>query len=173
MGTLAYMALEQAEGKTLDHRSDIFSMGIILYKMATGRLPFRGETTAALLASIIKDTPPFVTELNTGLPRDLARIIRRCLLKDPEDRYQTAKDLRNELKELKREVESGEALETVTAPRTRGRRFVVALVATPAALSVLASYLIQRRMHEPIKARFTQLTSRPGEEVFSKRFGRR
>ena len=111
LGTVAYMSPEQAEGKSTDHRSDIFSIGIILYEMATGQRPFQGDTTASMLSSILRDTPSSVTELNPAFPRDLSKIIRRCLVKDVEHRYQTSKDVRNELEELKREVDSGEVLE--------------------------------------------------------------
>src|SRR3990172_3572461 len=114
VGTVVYMSPEQAEGKALDSRSDIFSLGIVLYEMATGERPFQGETTASVLSSILKDTPKSVTEINPALPSLVGRIVRRCLVKDAENRYQTAKDLRNELQELKREVDSGEVQESVT-----------------------------------------------------------
>ncbi len=117
LGTVAYMSPEQAEGKSIDHRSDIFSIGIILYEMVTGERPFKGDTTPSILSSIIKDTPASVTDVNPALPRDLGKLIRRSLSKNPEDRLQTAKDLRNELKELKLEVESGSV---VTAERVAG-----------------------------------------------------
>jgi len=83
--------------------------------MATGQRPFQGETATAVLSSIRKDTPASITEVNPSLPPLLARIIRRCLAKDPERRYQTSKDIRNELEELKQDVESGDAL-VGTAP---------------------------------------------------------
>jgi Tol biopolymer transport system component len=108
VGTVSYMSPEQAEGKPVDHRSDIFSLGVMLYEMATGERPFKGDSSVSTLSSILRDTPRPVTEINPGLPRDLAKIIRRVLTKDPEHRYQTAKDLRNELEELKRELDSGE-----------------------------------------------------------------
>src|SRR5215467_3177673 len=107
IGTTMYMSPEQAEGRLVDARSDIFSLGIILYEMATGRLPFHGETNVAVLSSILKDNPPLITELNSEQPRDLARIVKRCLAKDPEQRYQNGKDLRIELEELKEAAESG------------------------------------------------------------------
>jgi len=108
MGTAPYMAPEQLEGREVDHRADIFALGIVMYEMATGRRPFAGDSSAALVSSILRDTPPTVTDINEGLPRHLARIIQHCLEKDPEARYQSAKDVRNELKSLRREVDSGE-----------------------------------------------------------------
>jgi non-specific serine/threonine protein kinase len=78
LGTTMYMSPEQAEGRSVDPRSDIFSLGIILYEMATGRLPFHGETNVAVLSSILKDNPPLITELNSEQPRDLARIVKRA-----------------------------------------------------------------------------------------------
>jgi serine/threonine protein kinase len=108
IGTVAYISPEQAEGKPFDERSDIFSLGIVLYEMATGDRPFKGATTVSTLSSIIKDTPAPATNLNRNLPRDLGRIIRHALAKDPERRYQTAKDLRNDLEDLKETLGSKE-----------------------------------------------------------------
>ena len=108
VGTVMYMSPEQAEGKTVDSRSDVFSLGIILYEMATGRRPFEGDTQMSILSAIMRETPKPVTEVRPGLPRELAKIVNRCLAKDPEDRYQAAKDLRNDLRALKNELTSGE-----------------------------------------------------------------
>ena len=105
VGTVAYMSPEQAEGKPIDHRTDIFSLGVMLYELATGERPFQGDTSISVLSSIIKDSPPAVTALRPSLPQDLSRIIHRCLVKDADHRYQTAKDLRNELEDLKRETD--------------------------------------------------------------------
>ena len=104
LGTVAYMSPEQKKGRAIDSRSDLFSLGIILYEMAKGRgqRPFLGPMSAAM----IRDMPPSVTELNA----DLVRIICRALAKDPERRYQTAKDVRNDLEELKASLDTGEAL---------------------------------------------------------------
>ncbi len=107
VGTVAYMSPEQAEGKPVDPRSDVFSLGVVIFEMATSQRPFKGDTQVSLLSSIIKDTPSSLTDLRADLPRDLARIVRRCLSKDPEDRYQTAKDLRNDLRALKEDLSSG------------------------------------------------------------------
>jgi serine/threonine protein kinase len=114
LGTVAYMSPEQAESKPIDARSDLFSLGVILYEMATGVRPFTGDTSMSIISSILKDTPTPITDLNPGLPRELGRIIRRALAKDLERRYQTAKDLRNDLEELKASIDSGE-LQTLAA----------------------------------------------------------
>ncbi len=108
LGTVAYMSPEQAEGKPVDARSDLFSLGVMLFEMATGQRPFNGETSMSVISSILKDTPKPLSDLNAALPRDLGRIVRRALAKDPERRYQTAKDLRNDLEELKASLDSGE-----------------------------------------------------------------
>jgi serine/threonine protein kinase len=92
LGTVAYMSPEQAEGRSIDHRSDIFSLGIVLYEMATGERPFKGDTSVSIISSILKDSPRPVSDVNQSVPRDLNRIVRRCLMKDPEQRYQSAKD---------------------------------------------------------------------------------
>lgn len=107
MGTAPYMSPEQVEGRAMDHRTDIFSLGVLLYELATGRRPFSSDTSAGLVSAILRDTPSSVTEINPGLPRHLARIVQHCLEKDPEARYQSAKDVRNELRSLRREVDSG------------------------------------------------------------------
>ncbi len=112
LGTAAYMSPEQAEGKPIDHRSDIFSMGIVLYEMSTGERPFKGDTRISTTSSILKDEPPKVTHLNQSIPHHFGRVIHRCLEKDPDRRYQSAKDVRNELEGLKKEIESGELTES-------------------------------------------------------------
>jgi len=98
MGTPRYMSPEQIAGRTLDHRTDIFSLGIILYEMSTGWRPFAGTSSAELASAILRDTPPLVTDVRANLPADLARIIQRCLEKSAADRFQSARDIRNELR---------------------------------------------------------------------------
>lgn len=108
LDTVAYMSPEQAEGKGLDERSDVFSLGILLYEMATGQRPFKGDTSVSVISAILKHTPDSVTDLRPELPRDLVRILKHTLNKDPEHRYQSAKDLRNDLETLKEDLDSGE-----------------------------------------------------------------
>ena len=102
MGTPAYMSPEQVSGRTLDHRTDIFSLGVMLYEMATGHRPFGGTSSAELISSILRDSPPSVTDVRPELPADLARVIRRCLEKEPRHRVQTARDVSNEFRDLAR-----------------------------------------------------------------------
>ncbi|HSO22246.1 MAG TPA: AAA family ATPase, partial [Chondromyces sp.] len=103
VGTVPYMSPEQVEGKTVDHRTDIFSLGVLLYEMATGERPFSGSSQPALMSSILRDVPSSVVEIRDDLPRHLGRVISRCLEKDRRDRYQTARDVFNELKALRQE----------------------------------------------------------------------
>ncbi len=102
LGTMPYMSPEQAQGLGVDHRCDIFSFGVVLYEMATGHRPFEEDNPAALIASILRDRPPPVTELNPGLPPALARLIDRCLVKEPRARPSSARDLHDELDQLRR-----------------------------------------------------------------------
>lgn len=106
LGTLVYMSPEQAEGKPVDHRSDLFSLGVLYYEMATGRRPFAGDTTASTIAAILRDEPPSVAEVRADVPRHLARIINRCLDKDPARRFQSTADLRVELENLRTESDA-------------------------------------------------------------------
>ena len=141
IGTVAYMSPEQAQGKPVDARSDVFSLGILLFEMATGQRPFQGDTSMSVLSAIIKDTPASVTDLRADLPRDVGRVLRRCLAKDPEERYQTAKDLRADLRLLKEDVDSDASGRTqpVTATRQRPRSWRAALWLALGAVAVIAA----------------------------------
>jgi serine/threonine protein kinase/tetratricopeptide (TPR) repeat protein len=115
MGTPAYMSPEQITGRALDHRTDIFSLGVMLHEMATGRPPFEGTSSVELASSILRDSPPLVTEVRPDLPADLARVIRRCLEKDPRHRVQTARDVFNEFSDLARTAPRKEPARSSTA----------------------------------------------------------
>jgi serine/threonine protein kinase len=119
LGTVYYMSPEQAEAKPLDQRSDIFSLGVVLYEMATGKRPFRGDTPISTISSILKETPAPVTDVRDNLPRHLARMVNRCLEKNPDKRFQTARDVANELEGLQKEVESGDIEQMTTASMSR------------------------------------------------------
>jgi len=148
LGTIAYMSPEQAEGRPVDPRTDVFALGVLIFEMATGERPFKGDTQLSVLSAILKDTPSSVTDVKRDLPRDLSRIVQRCLAKDPEDRYQSAKDLRNDLRALRDDLASGDlavksvsgAASPVAAPVRSTAS--VAIWRQPAVLAIAAIALI-------------------------------
>ena len=118
MGTPAYMSPEQVSGRPLDHRTDIFSLGVVLHEMATGHRPFEAPSSAEMVSAILRDSPPCVTDVRPDLPADLARVIRRCLEKDPRHRLQTARDVSNEFRDLIRITARPSPFSTSTARAT-------------------------------------------------------
>src|SRR5512136_1014309 len=107
MGTVSYMSPEQARGQLTDARTDLFSLGTVLYQMATGTLPFPGDTSAVIFEAILNREPPPVNQANQALPVELSRILGKALEKDRSLRYQTATDLKTDLMRLKRDTDSG------------------------------------------------------------------
>ncbi|HEU5163671.1 MAG TPA: protein kinase [Thermoanaerobaculia bacterium] len=135
VGTPYFMSPEQALGRAVDHRSDLFSLGVVLYELVTGRLPFTAKTTTETIEKITHADPEPMARFNYGLPLELERIIRKLLEKDPDRRYQSARDLIVDLKNLKRDSASGET-PRVIAPAAPSRKRPA--IATGVALAVLA-----------------------------------
>src|SRR6202011_3493911 len=152
LGTVGYMSPEQAQGKTnqIDHRSDIFSFGCILFEAVTGHKAFAGKDAIDTLNKIIREPVPPISDFRPGTPNHLQRIVRRCLAKDPEDRYQTIKDVAIELRELRRELAGSAGIDTTVSPpsavgSTLGSRVSTAPVsssATQPTRSSSAEYIV-------------------------------
>jgi serine/threonine protein kinase len=123
VGTISYMSPEQAEGKPVDARSDIFSFGAVLYEMATGARAFQGSSKLSTLSAILRTNPKPPSDLAPGIPRDLDKIIARCLRKDPARRYQTMTDLKLALEDLREESESGTTGQAVVAAKPKAGTF--------------------------------------------------
>jgi Tol biopolymer transport system component len=121
LGTLEYMAPEQVEGKEVDSRTDIFACGVVVYEMATGRKAFKGDSKASLTAAILTFEPPPITKIQPLTPPSLERVVKRCLAKDPEDRWQTARDLTLELKWI---AEGGGEMPMAAGAQTVPPRFI-------------------------------------------------
>jgi serine/threonine-protein kinase len=144
LGTVAYMSPEQVKGKELDARTDLFSFGAVLYEMATGTLPFRGESTGVIFESILNRTPVSVVRLNPDTPPKLEEIVSKCLEKDRSLRYQHASEIRTDLQRLKRDTESGKAVVIPEASFRWSRRTTligaIAFVFAIAAIVLAALY---------------------------------
>jgi serine/threonine protein kinase/tetratricopeptide (TPR) repeat protein len=122
LGTAAYMSPEQAQGADVDHRTDIWSLGVVLYEMIAGQLPFKGEYEQAVVYSIMNENPEPLTALRTGVPMELERIINKALSKDPSERYQHADDIVVDLKALKRSIDSQAKSGLPPSPVTESKR---------------------------------------------------
>jgi Tol biopolymer transport system component/serine/threonine protein kinase len=146
VGTPAYMSPEQAEGKTVDARSDIFSLGVVFYEMLTGKRPFAGESSAAIVSSILRDSPRSISELQPAVPRELARLVHRCLAKDPLGRYQSAIDVGHALEEMKQDVHSGDSLlaHSPTLNKTGSLRTPLAVIALAILAIAVSAWLLTK-----------------------------
>jgi len=116
IGTVLYMSPEQATNKEVDHRTDIWSLGVIMYELATGQMPFRGDVEPAIIYSILNEDPQPVSELGPDIPEACARVISRCLEKDPDQRYQSVDELLADMNEMAREAGWGSTIAGLTVP---------------------------------------------------------
>jgi len=162
-GTPGYMSPEQVRGEELDARTDLFSFGVVLYQMATGRMPFQGKTSADVTAAILHQTPQPASQANPGIPPKLDDIVARAIEKDRDVRYQSGADLRAELKRLKRDLDSSRSHPVTpgsgiaAAPAPRKLRWPYAAVAAILAGAVL--FWLARPVPPPRVTNMVQLTS--------------
>jgi serine/threonine protein kinase/Tol biopolymer transport system component len=160
VGTVGYMSPEQAEGKAVDARSDVFSFGSVLYEMLTGQRAFQGETKVSTIAAILREEPKPLSQVVEGLPREVERIVKRCLRKDPAHRFQHMDDLKVALEELKEESDSGELATTSILERKRfPRTALVTIVALAVAtIGAALAYWLTRPLPPPRILSSVQIT---------------
>jgi len=169
VGTVAYMSPEQAEGKRVDARSDIFSLGSLLYEMVTGQKAFQGSSKMSTLSAILHQEPKPVSGISPTIPADLEKLINRCLRKDPAKRWQTMADMKVALDELKEDSDSGK-LAAGVPERRRGRSYLwLSMILAAGALLAVAAWLWLGRWRPPTEEgtlTAVPLTTYPGTETY-------
>ena len=164
LGTVAYMSPEQAEGKPVDGRSDIFSFGALLYESVTRCKAFQADSSLAILTAILRENPKPASSVARGIPPELDRIVERCLRKDPERRFQSAADLKVMLEDLRGEIRQAKPTVEASSP-ARGRGFWLAGLAVILALAGLGAWVLRSPRPPAQKAlRIVPVTSYPGHE---------
>ncbi len=167
VGTAAYMSPEQAEGKKVDARTDIFSFGVVLYEMLTGQKAFSRDTKIATLAAILREDPKPASQINETLPPDIEQILARCLRKDPQRRWQNMSDLKIVLQDLKEDSESGKLRAPQAAvARPRRRTFIWIGLATFVLAAAIVLWIFFPREAGPLEYEITRLTFDTGRSWF-------
>ncbi|HEV7746679.1 MAG TPA: protein kinase [Pyrinomonadaceae bacterium] len=145
MGTVNYMSPEQASGHAVDSRTDIWSLGVVIYEMITGRMPFEGPTPSHVVVSVLEKDPPLLARYLTDAPEALEWIVTKALTKNREDRYQTAREMLTDLRRLKQKLDAGAELERSVAPNSEAGGPLVTANATQAGTSTLSAFPLAQK----------------------------
>ena len=174
VGTPHYMSPEQVEAKDIDARSDIFSFGVVLYEMVTGQRPFVGDTSASLLASILRDQPPSIAQRHPAVPRALERVIRKCLEKRSDDRWQSARDLEADVELIDLDAppasSSRSSAQVATPVRARPAWLWPAVAAIFVALAAAAAWIAWPATQPPARVTRFEAALPPGVQILPVNF---
>ena len=172
LGTAAYMSPEQTRGEKVDHRSDIWSLGVLLYEMITGQLPFKGDYEQAISYSIVNEEPEPMTGLRTGLPMELERIVNKALAKSPDERYQTIGDMLVDLKNLRKGFETSGVTRPVEVPRKSLKKIIIpvgAILVLVLTFFMLRSFLLEEVLSSaPVPIAVLPFENETGDEEYDR-----